>query len=226
MQWRCMYYCTCFRSLQGTTTWKNIYIQTWQCLASSHWSPQKSLKSSNIKEAGLVSAKSSIPFVKKGAKVTGKRTPLVGILHQASDWVLLADLNSNYCLPDHIAITLLRPDITIFSNSLRKVILIELTCPCEGNMESWYSIEINKYLTLKVIIESNCWCVELFAVEAGAKGYCSKSILCCFKKIGFNNTVIRNTIKKLSKSSMEWSFCIWLARNKVFFISFLCLWSL
>ena len=72
---------------------------------------------SNIKEAVLVSAKSSIPFVKKGAKVTGKRTPLVGILHQASDWVLLADLNSNYCLPVHIAITLLRPDITIFSNS-------------------------------------------------------------------------------------------------------------
>ena len=78
---------------------------------------------SNIKEAVPISAKSSIPFVKKGAKVTGKRAPLVGILHQASDWVLLADLNSNYCLPIRIAITLLRPDITILSNSLRKVIL-------------------------------------------------------------------------------------------------------
>ena len=40
-----------------------------------------------------------------------------------------------------------------------------------------------------------------------------KSVLCCFKKLGFNNTCIRNTIKKLSKSSMECSFCIWLARN-------------
>ena len=41
----------------------------------------------------------------------------------------------------------------------------------------------------------------------------SKSVLCCFKKLGFSNTRIRNTIKKLSKSSMECSFCIWLARN-------------
>ena len=33
------------------------------------------------------------------------------------------------------------------------------------------------------------------------------------KKLGFSNTLIRNTIKKLSKSSMECLFCIWLARN-------------
>ena len=70
---------------------------------------------SNIKEAVPISAKSSIMFVKKGAKVPHKRTPPVGILHYASDWVLLADLNGNYCFPVHIAFTQLRPDITIFS---------------------------------------------------------------------------------------------------------------
>ena len=41
----------------------------------------------------------------------------------------------------------------------------------------------------------------------------SKSLLCCFKKLGFNNTIIMSTMKNLSKSSMECSFCIWLARN-------------
>ena len=168
---------------------------------------------SNIKEAVPISAKSSIMFVKKGAEVPRKRTPPVGILHYASDWVLLADLNSNCCFPVHIAFTQLRPDITIFSNSLRKVILTELTWPCEENMQSWHSTKINKYLALKTVMQSNGWCVELFAVEVGARGYCSKSVLCCFKKLGFNNTCIRNTIKKLSKSSMECSFCIWLARN-------------
>ena len=145
---------------------------------------------SNIKEAVPISAKSSIMFVKKGAKVRRKRTPPVGILHYASDWVLLADLNSNYCFPVHIAFTQLRPDITIFSNSLIKIILIELTCPCEENMQSWHSTKINKYLALKIVIESNGWFVELFAVEAGARGYCSKSVLCCFTKLGFNNTRI------------------------------------
>ena len=80
-------------------------------------------------------------------------------------------------------------------------------------MGSWHGTKINKYLALKAIIESQGCCVELFAVEVGARGYCSKSVLCCFKKLGFNNKLIRNAIKKLSKSSMECSFCIWLARN-------------
>ena len=52
-----------------------------------------------------------------------------------------------------------------------------------------------------------------FAVKVGARRYCSKSVLCCFKKLGFNNTLNGNTIKKLSKSSMECLFCIWLARK-------------
>ena len=167
---------------------------------------------SNIKEAVPISAKSSVMFVKKGAKVPRKRTPPVGILHCVR-LGFLADLNSNYCFPVHIVFTQLRSDITIFSNSWRKVILIELTCPCEETMESWHSTKVNKYLALKTVIKSNGWCVELFAVEVGARRYCSKSVLCCFKKLGFNNTRIRNTIKKLSESSMECSFCMWLARN-------------
>ena len=63
-----------------------------------------------------------------------KRTYPVGILHQASDSLLLADLDGNCCFPIHIAFTQLRPDITIFSNASRKVIIVELTCPCE---ETW-----------------------------------------------------------------------------------------
>ena len=124
-----------------------------------------------------------------------KRSPPVDILHQASDWLLIADFNSNYCYPVHIAFTQLTPAITIFSNNLRKAILIKLTCSCEENMESWHSTKINKYLALKTVIESNGWCVELFAVEVGARGYCSRSVFCYFKKMGFSNTLIRNTIK-------------------------------
>ena len=32
---------------------------------------------------------------------------------------------------------------------------------------------------------------NLFAVEFGSRGYCS--VLCCFKKLGFNNALITNT---------------------------------
>ena len=78
----------------------------------------------NIKVTVPISPKSSIKFVRKGTKVPRKRTPPVGILHHASDWILLADLSKTYCFPVHIAFTQLRLDITIFSNNLRKVIFI------------------------------------------------------------------------------------------------------
>ena len=61
-------------------------------------------------------------------------------------------------------------------------------------MESWHSTKINNYLTLKTTIQSNGGSVELFAVEVGATGDCSKSVLCCLKKLGFNNTLIRDNI--------------------------------
>ena len=91
----------------------------------------------SIKDTVPISAKSSIKFVKKGAKVPCKRTPPVGVWHHTSDWILLADLNKHYFFPVHAAFTQLRPQL---------------------------------------------------------------------KKLGFNNKLIRSTIKKLCESSMECSF--------------------
>ena len=149
-----MYYRTYFRSLQSIAAAREVYIWAWHYFAQDHWISQKF--HFKYKASSTYSLKSYIKFLKKGTIVPHKRTP-VGILHQASDWVILADIDSNYCFPLHFAFTQLRPDITIFSNVLRKVILIELTCFCEGNMESWHSTKINKYLALKTTIDSNKW---------------------------------------------------------------------
>ena len=93
------------------------------------------------------------------------------------------------------------------------MILIKLTCPCEENMEAWHNAKINKYLPLKSVIENNSWSVDLFAVEVGAKRYCSRSVLCCSKSLGWKNCIMNTTIKQISKCSMECFFCIWLARS-------------
>ena len=153
-----------------------------------------------------------IKFVKKGTEVKNNSSPS-GILHQASDWVLLGKLDGSFSFPLHIAFTELRPDITIFSDKLKRVILIELTCPCEENMEAWHHTKVNKYMPLKRVIENNGWNVDLFPVEVGARGYCSRSVLRCFKSFGLRNCTINTTTKQLSKCSMECSLCIWLAKN-------------
>ena len=122
----------------------------------------KSLKSFilNINQAAPISPKSSIKFVKMGTKVPCKRTSRAGISHQASDWVLLVDLDSNYCFPIHIAFTQLRPDILHLSMFFFERLY---------SLKPGHSTKINKYLALKVTIESNGWSVKHFAVEVGAR---------------------------------------------------------
>ena len=95
-----------------------------------------------------------IKFVKKRTRVKNKSSSPSRILHQASDWVLLGDVDGTFSFPAHIAFTELRPDITIFSNKLKRVIFIELTCPCEKNMEAWHNAKINKYMPLKLLLKT------------------------------------------------------------------------
>ena len=63
------------------------------------------------------------------------------------------------------------------------------------------------------MIKHNGWYVDIFAVEVGARGYCSRSLTICLKRLGFPNKLAFSTARKLGQTSMKCSFCIWLARN-------------
>ena len=77
--------------------------------------------------------KRDIPFVRAGAK--GKEMPNrqyrsgMGILTEARDWVLLADVNGQLKFPSEVATTRLRPDLIIYSTSTKRIVWWELTCP-------------------------------------------------------------------------------------------------
>ena len=221
-RWKLTTEASCFLCNNDTCTTSHILGACKVALGQGRFTDENVLRIiiSNIRSS-VKTIKPSVPsskqpikikLVRKGTKVKTKNSSPSGILHQASDWVLLGDLNGTFSFPHHIAFTELTSD-TIFSNKLKRVILIELTCPCEENMETWHNVKINKYLPLKSVIESNGWSVDLFAVEVGARGYCSRSVLCCFKSLGLRNRTINTTIKQISKCSMECCFCIWLTRN-------------
>ncbi|GAA6092991.1 uncharacterized protein LOC124392079 [Tachysurus ichikawai] len=107
---------------QGRYTWR--HNQVLKCLAavlesrrtsvnalpppSSHWQPT--------------------PFVREGegqANLTTIRSDS-GQLGRARDWKLLAILNRKLCFPAEIAATNLRPDLVLWSASLKLVYIIEL----------------------------------------------------------------------------------------------------
>ena len=67
------------------------------------------------------------------------------VLFLANDWKVVTDCNKQYLFPIETALTALRPYILVCSPSLRHVIIIELTCPCEENMERWHLVKSKKY---------------------------------------------------------------------------------
>ena len=63
------------------------------------------------------------------------------------------------------------------------MVFVELTCPCEENMVLWHDTKLMKYEALKSSIVLSDWQVDIFAVEVGARGYCSKSMLTCLRTL-------------------------------------------
>ena len=154
-----------------------------------------------------------IDFVKAGAKPRSKkRSPSIGLLHYSNDWKLLADSNSTLVIPAFITISTLRPDIVLYSMKTKTVVIIELTCPCEENMEAWHTKKFDKYASLCTDIKHNSWSVHFFAVEVGARGYCSETVRSCLRRLGLSGKLCRDTVKSLSSKSMSCSFEIWMAR--------------
>ena len=137
----------------------------------------------------------TINFVRSGAKFSKTNIFSEGILHLASDWIHLAKLKSDYVFPFQLAYTELHPDFALFPKSSKQAVLLEFTCPCKENMESWHSQRLNKYNPLAKVIEDNSWSFELFAVEVGSQGYSSSSLSICLKKLGFNNKIVQKATK-------------------------------
>ena len=69
--------------------------------------------------------------------------------------------------------------VVLYSFYTKSVIILELTCPCEENMEEWHNQKYEKYYPLYLAMVSNGWSVHLFAVEAGSRGYCSANVKSC-----------------------------------------------
>ena len=66
-------------------------------------------------------------------------------MHEATNLMMEVDVDQQLRLPEAIFITTQRPDIFIYSLKLRKVVLIELTCPADENIEEKHSEKISHY---------------------------------------------------------------------------------
>jgi hypothetical protein len=93
-------------------------------------------------------------------------------------------------IPVHICVSNERPDIFIWSDALKKVIMIELTCPAEENVLQARDRKTLKYKNLvnQIKNQKEGWSVTFRAIEVGTRGFVSFSVSRCLRDLGMIHT--------------------------------------
>ncbi len=81
--------------------------------------------------------------------------------------------------------------------------------PWEANLEASHERKLNRYHRLAVQCREKGWQCELFAIEVGARGFVSSSVLSLFKRIGIRKRRCRKALRELSFAAESSSRWIW-----------------
>ena len=156
----------------------------------------------------------SIQFVRPGENLprqTSKRSD--GLLSRAKDWKIVADLDSRLVFPEAIAITNQRPDIVIYSEQKRMVMMLELTVCEESNMHTSHDRKARRYEELEFECIRNGWSASVWPVEVGCRGFASNGLLPSLYRLGARRSKAK-LIEKLACGVAERaSFHLWLRRQ-------------
>mmetsp|Transcript_23314 Transcript_23314/g.29266 ORF Transcript_23314/g.29266 Transcript_23314/m.29266 type:complete len:251 (+) Transcript_23314:390-1142(+) len=200
----------CSVALKERYSWRHdSVLETLKPILESH------LKDHNDKNSSLPKRKEYLldHFVKAGdvriwPKVQkGRYSWLSGF----SDWELLVDFHCEPILfPPFICATDQRPDINIFSVEAKHIIMIELTCPAEENMDQAKSRKIARYAELQELISQNDWSSKLITIEIGTRGLVSTSVHHALRGLGFTPQSALKISRVLSLVTARCSYAIWL----------------
>ncbi len=104
-----------------------------------------------------------------------------------------------------IAMTTLRPDMVLFSESSRQVVLLELTVPWEVRTEEAFEQKRAKYEELAGECRNRGWMTLCFPTEVGCRGFVGQSLCRALKLLGIRglhkNKAIRNIMDAAEKAS-------------------------
>lgn len=155
------------------------------------------------------------PFVREGESQSHLSTvqSATGQLGKARDWKLLADLDKKLCFPVEITETNLRPDLVLWSASLKLIYIIELTVPWEGAVEEAYERKKLRYADLAVDVQQQGWRAEVRPVEVGCRGFIATSTSRLLKEMGVQGKAHRQAVRDLSRAAEKGSQWLWIKRK-------------
>ena len=109
----------------------------------------------------------------------------------------MVDLGSQLKFPE----SALRPDMVLFSNSTRQVILWELTVPWEGNIEEAHERKLGKYQELVELCRHRGWRASCYPIEVGCRGFAGSSLYKALGRLGISGARKRKEIKVILEAA-------------------------
>ena len=153
--------------------------------------------------------KKGINFVKEGQKMKVVKKKEKSYLDSSRDWKMQVDLDQQLRVPGHIVKTNLRPDIIMYSNSTKQVLMVELTVPWEERIGLANELKRNNYEDLRRECEMNSWRCQVWPVEIGVRGFPGRSLGALMKEIGVVGAERKRMIDEISAAAEDGSRVIW-----------------
>jgi hypothetical protein len=198
---------------QGRYTWRHDSV-----LSNIETALEVLLGRINSRSAArLSSLKSafSASFVQKGTRAFSPHTPTASSLDGSCDWQLAVDYKHKpVVFPPIILATDQRPDVVIWSESSRRVFLLELTCPAEEGIQAARDRKEARYAPLVDSINgTKCWTADLLTLEVGARGLVACHTFKNFRNLGMSSSEANALCRSLSLVSSRCSFAVFLAHS-------------
>ena len=119
-----------------------------------------------------------------------------------------------YIFPQHIVATDLRPDLVWWDDSLKKIVLMELTVCFESSFQHAAERKTTKYEDVVARARSSGYIGQIITLEVGSRGIIGGDGFNCLKTVfNIKEREMSNLLIKISRTAIEESFKIWCRRN-------------
>ena len=101
----------------------------------------------------------------------------------------------------------------LWSPSLRKVFIIELTVPWEDSVDEAYERKHLRYAELAAEAQHRGWNTEVRPVEVGCRGFVATSTTRLLRDLGIKGPNLRSAIRAASETAERSSQWLWMKRQ-------------
>ena len=131
---------------------------------------------------------------------------------------------NGHIIPPHILVTAQKPDLVLIDEAAKEIIIFELTCPYDTNIQRSHDYKTEKYASLVTDLSSAEFKVNLFCFEVSVRGQISKqnrNRLRSFLLIstGKKRADSVNFINNVFKSGLVCSYSLFTARDVIYWTS-------